>query len=332
MKEAKYYKKLKNNTVQCELCPHSCVIKDGDIGFCNVRKNENGKLYSLVYGKSISAQIDPIEKKPLYHFLPGSRTLSIGTVGCNLKCQFCQNWQTAQAKPDDFYVKDMLPGEIIKKAQENECKIISYTYNEPTVFFEYMIETAKLAKKAGIKNTMVSNGFISAKPLQELCQYLDAANIDLKSYDDAFYKKICKAHLNPVLDTLQYLHKKVWLEITNLIIPTLNDKPKNTQSLCKWIKENLSLNVPMHFSAFYPCYQLQNIPPTSPEILLKARRTALSMGFRHAYIGNIHSEEGNNTYCPDCNKLLIERYGFSVISNNLKNGKCPLNHKISGVF
>jgi len=333
MKQALYYKNLKETTVQCLLCPHNCVIKENNTGLCNVRKNIKGKLYSLVYGKSVSAQIDPIEKKPLYHFLPGSKALSIGTVGCNLKCKHCQNWQTSQAKPDEFFAKDFMPEEIIEQAINQGCQSVSYTYNEPTIFYEYMLDTAKLARKNKIKNTIVTNGFINQEPLKELCTYLDGVNCDLKSFEESFYKKICSARLSPVLETLKTLKKnKIWFEITNLIIPTLNDNMGKIKEMCSWIKKNLSTDNPIHFTAFYPCYKLQNLPPTSASVLMKARKIALELGFHYVYIGNVYSDEGNNTYCPKCGKLLIERYGFSIITNNLQNGKCSCGEQIPGIW
>lgn len=333
MKEALYYKKLKDNMVQCFLCPHNCVIKENNTGFCYVRKNIKGKLYSLVYGKTVSAQIDPIEKKPLYHFLPGSRAFSIGTVGCNLRCKHCQNWQTSQAKPGEFFTRGLLPEEIIDEAINQNCRSISYTYNEPTIFYEYMLDTAKLAKKKGIKNTMVTNGFIKQEPLQELCKYINGVNCDLKSFEDSFYKKICSARLPPVLETLKTLKKNnIWFEITNLIIPTLNDDFKKIKEMCVWIKKNLGVESPMHFTAFYPCYKLSDLPPTPSSILIKARKIALDLGFNYVYIGNVYAKEGNNTYCTKCGELLIERYGFSVLTNNIQKGKCSCGQKIAGVW
>lgn len=333
MKEASYYKKLKDETVQCVLCPKECVIKKDSYGFCNARKNINGKLYSVVYSNPCAVHIDPIEKKPLYHFLPGSKALSVGTIGCNLECKHCQNWTMSRAKPEEITIQNISPEEIVEIAIKNNCKIISYTYNEPTVFFEYMLDCAKIAKKKGLKNTIVSNGFINEEPLKELCKYIDGANIDLKAFNNKFYKDTCSAWLEPVLNSLKILkQKKVWLEVTNLIIPTLNDDLDEIKKMCIWIKENLGIDVPLHFTGFYPSYKLLNLPGTSPEILKKARKAALNIGIKYSYVGNVFAAEENNTYCPKCGKLLIERSGFDTIKNNIKNNKCSCGEKIEGVF
>ena len=333
MKEALYYNKVEKNTVQCRLCPHFCTIKEDKTGICKVRKNVQGKLYSLVYGKAVAAHIDPIEKKPLYHFFPGTSALSIGTVGCNLCCKHCQNWETSQAKPDDFFARNLQPEKIVEMAKESECTSIAYTYNEPTIFYEYMLDTAKLARKEGIKNVVVTNGFINSEPLQELCKYVDAVNCDLKSFEDSFYKKICGGKLEPVLETLKILHEhKIWIEIAVLIIPTLNDKPKMITKMCSWIKQNLGTTYPVHFSGFHPCYKLLDLEPTSTKILLQAREIALKVGLEYVYVGNVYSSEGNNTDCPKCHKILVERYGFSVLNNEIKDGKCGCGYEINGRF
>jgi len=334
MKEALFYKKLKNKIVQCQLCPRFCIIKPGERGKCRVRENQKGKLISLVYGKPCSLALDPIEKKPLYHFLPGQIALSIATVGCNLNCKHCQNWEISQANPEDVSSQETKPEDVIKEAKKNKVKIISYTFTEPTIFYEYMLDIAKLAKKQGIKNMIVSNGFINPEPLKQLCKYIDGANIDLKSIDNNFYKKICDARVKPVLESLKILkQEEVWVEITNLLIPTLNDKEKDIERLVGWIKNNLGAEVPVHFTAFYPTYQLSNLPRTSIETLKKARKQAKKAGLKYVYTGNIPDDEGDNTFCPKCKKLLIKRRLFSVIENNLKESKCPYcNEKIDGVW
>ncbi len=333
MKEASYYKKLNNDNVQCELCPRNCIIKEGDYGFCNARKNIDGTLYSIVYAKPCAMHIDPIEKKPLYHFMPGENALSIGTSGCNLECKHCQNWSMSRSKPEDFFVKEITPEQVVENAIDNNCKIIAYTYNEPTVFYEYMIECAKLAKKKGIKNVIVSNGFINQEPLKELCKYIDGANIDLKSFDNDFYKKITNSWIQPVLESLKILKKNnVWLEITMLIIPKLNDDPEKIKQMCNWIRDNLGKDVPLHFSAFYPCYKLLGYPPTKKETLLKARKITLETGLKYVYVGNVGPSDENNTHCYECNSIAIERLSFGVVKNNLKKGKCPCGENIPGVF
>ncbi len=332
MKEALYWKKEKS-LVHCVLCPRNCMIAEGRVGTCGVRKNKEGKLFSLVYAKPASIAIDPIEKKPFYHFMPGSSALSFGTVGCNLACQFCQNWTLSTSKPDDIEGggESVKPEEIVAMAKERGCKIIAYTYNEPTIFYEYMLDTAKLAKKAGIKNVIVSNGYIQQEPLKELCKYIDAANIDLKAFNEEFYSKYTGAKLQPVLETLKTLKKEgVWLEITNLVIPTLNDNFEEIEQMCKWIKENLGQTV-LHFSRFFPHHRLNKLPQTPPQTLDKARKIALKY-LNHVYVGNIQTD-ANNTYCPKCKKLLIERSWFAPSLNEIKNGKCPnCKKEISGVW
>ncbi len=333
-KEASWYKKLKDSTVQCFLCPRRCVIKENTKGFCGVRQNKKGKLYSLVYGKATAVQIDPVEKKPLYHFLPGSAAFSIGTVGCTLICQHCQNWTTSQAKPGKWHTYDLTPEEIVKKAVEEHCESIAYTYNEPTVFAEYALDTAKLAKKKGIKNIFVTNGFTNPESLKDICKHMDAANVDLKAFDNEFYKKYTGAWMEPILEALKtYQEKKVWLEITNLIIPQLNDDMEKISQMCAWIKENLGQDVPLHFSAFYPAYKLEDMPPTSAATLMEARKMAMKIGLHYVYIGNVITTAEENTICPKCKKLLIERSYFNIIQNNIKDEKCPYcRYKIAGVW
>ncbi len=335
-KEAMFYKVLdkEKKTVQCQLCPHLCVLEVGEIGKCRIRQNKNGKLVSLVYGRPCSLALDPIEKKPLYHFLPGEQALSIATPGCNLRCKHCQNWEISQQGPDKVRTLEVKPEEVVKEATKHNTKIISYTYTEPTIFYEYMLDTAKLAKKEGIKNTTVTNGFINPEPLKKLCEYLDASNIDLKSLDDEFYRRVCGGRVEPVLESIKLMKEKgVWIEITNLLIPGLNDSIKEISKLISWVRKNLGRGTPLHFTAFYPTYKLLNLPPTSLSTLRKARKIALSRGLKYVYTGNLSDEEGNNTYCPKCGKLLIKRRLFSVIENNIKKGECAFcNEKIPGVW
>ncbi len=330
MKEAQFFRKLKNDSVQCILCPKNCVIKPDEFGKCNIRKNINGTLYSFVYGKPITIHVDPIEKKPLYHFYPGSKVFSIGTIGCNLKCRNCQNSDIAFANPESTILKDYSPKEIIESVKNSGCKIIAYTYTEPTIAYEYILDIAKLAKKNGIKNIMVSNGFINEDPLNNLCEYMDAANIDLKSFSNDFYKENCDGKLKPVLNSLKILKdKKVWLEITNLIVPGKNDDPKEIEKMAKWIKDNLGENVPLHFSRFFPMYKMQDVEMTPIETLKKAYDIA-KKHLNYVYIGNLVTEE-TNTFCPKCKKQIITRdYDFII---NMKDGKCEFcNEKIDGIF
>lgn len=327
MKQALFYKK-EGDSIQCELCPHNCIIKQDKKGICGVRKNIKGKLFSLSYGKPCAMHVDAIEKKPLYHFLPNSKTYSIGTVGCNLNCDFCQNYQISRANPEDHDFQEVKPEQIVKLAINNKCNSISYTYTEPTIFYEYVLETAKLAKKKNIKNIIVSNGFINEKPLLELCKYIDAANIDLKSFNDGFYKKSCGAFLSPVLDSLKILKEnKIWIEITNLVIPGLNDNPKDFEKMCKWINTELGKQTPLHLSRFYPYYKLNYIQPTSMQTLKKLSKIAKDY-LDYVYIGNLLTDKESNTYCNHCQALLIEREGFNFLKNNIKGGTCKDCKKI----
>ena len=332
LKEAKYYRKLENKEVQCLLCPRRCIIPPAKRGFCGVRKNINGKLYSLVYGKPCAVHIDPIEKKPLFHFYPKSKAFSIATAGCNLRCKFCQNWHISQARPEETINYNLPPAKLIEEVKKSGCSIIAYTYTEPTIFYEYMLETAKLAHQNGIKNIMHSAGFINPEPLRELCKYLDAANVDLKGFSDEYYRKTCAGSLQPVLESLKTIKKEgVWLEVTNLIIPGLNDNPEEIKEMCIWIKKNLGEDTPLHFSRFYPTYKLKNLFPTPVESLEKAREIALNVGLKYVYIGNVPGHSGEITYCPKCGKVLVRRIGYRILENNIVDGKCKFcGEKIPG--
>ncbi len=320
-------------TVQCELCPNGCVLENGRHSRCRARMNKDGTLYSLVYGKPCAVHVDPIEKKPFNHFLPGTTAFSIATAGCVLSCKFCQNWQISQAKPEDTDTVDLPPDAVVRQAILYGCKSVTYTYTEPTVFYEYMYDTAFIAKKYGVKNTMHSCGYMNEKPLRKLSKYLDAADIDLKGFTEDFYSTVCNGSLKPVLNSLVVLKDEgVWLEITNLVISTLNDDMKTVREMCKWILKNLGPDVPVHFSRFVPNYKLTNLPPTPIETLTEARKTAMDAGLKFVYIGNIR-HEGESTFCPKCRKLLIERVGFFVKQNNMANGKCKFcNTSIPGVW
>src|SRR3989344_4002025 len=329
MKEALYYKKLKNNNVQCTLCPHFCVIKERNRGECKVRENKSGKLYSLVYSKPCSIAVDPVEKKPLFHFLPGSKTFSIGTAGCNLKCLFCQNFSTSQVEPEKVKSINLEPEKVVEQAIKNDCKTIAYTYNEPTVFYEYVIDTAKIAKKKGLKNIIVSNGYINEEPLKRLAMFIDGANIDLKSFNEEFYKEV-GGELESVLKSLKIL-KKNWLEITNLVIPSRNDDLKEIEEMCEWIVKNLGKSVPLHFSRFFPNYLMENISITPLETLKKAKEVAEKY-LNYVYIWNISTLKDENTYCKKCKKIVIERIGFSIRKNELKKGVCECGNLVEGVW
>jgi pyruvate formate lyase activating enzyme len=331
MKEALFYEK-KDSILQCHICPHNCIIAEKQRGFCGVRENQNGKLYSIAYGRPVSVCIDPIEKKPLFHFLPGSKVYSFGTVGCNLRCKHCQNWQISQEK--EIIGEKLTPEEIVENALKENCEGIAYTYTEPTVFYEYVYDTARLARKKDLKNIIVTNGYINQEPLKKLYRYIDAANVDLKGFTEKFYREITSSNLAPVLETIKTISKMktCYLEITNLIIPTLNDDMKTIKEMCVWIKENVGENVPLHFSRFFPFYKLEHLPPTPAETLEKARKIALETGLKFVYVGNILLKDSENTYCPKCKELLIERIGFKITKNNIKEGKCSCGENIPGVW
>lgn len=332
-KEALYYQKLDNKRVGCLLCPRKCIIANNKRGFCKVRENRDGVLYSLVYAKPCAMHIDPIEKKPLFHVLPGTRSFSIATVGCNLQCKFCQNWQISQASPEEVPYEDVPPGKIVMLADTNNCPSIAYTYTEPTIFFEYMLDTARLAHQAGVMNVMHSCGFINEEPLRQLCRYMDAANIDLKG-SDKFYNQFCLGNREDVLRTLRILKEEgVWVEITYLLIPTLNDSSDYIKETCLWIKENLGADTPLHISRFWPMYKLKNISPTPISALKDAYNIAVSAGLNYVYIGNIPGNKGESTYCPSCKKLLVQRLGYNVVENNIEDGKCKYCHReIAGIW
>jgi pyruvate formate lyase activating enzyme len=315
---ALYWKSLVSSRVQCELCPRKCVIPPGKRGICQVRENRDGKLYTLVYSLPCAVHADPIEKKPLFHVLPGTKSFSIATAGCNLQCKFCQNWNISRFRPEDTDNYYLPPEEVVKMAERNGCSSIAYTYSEPTIFYEYMLATAKLAHKSGLMNVMHSAGYINEEPLRVLCKHLDAANIDLKAFTDEFYRQLTGGHLAPVLRTLKILKEEgVHTEITTLIIPTKNDSPEEIRKMCKWIADNLGEEVPLHFSRFWPQYKLANLSPTPIKTLETAKGIAREEGLKYVYIGNVPGHKGENTYCPHCYKLLVRRIGYQVWDNNL---------------
>ena len=320
--------------IQCQLCPRQCLVPEGRRGFCGVRENRGGKYYSLVYGNPCAVHVDPIEKKPFYHLLPASTSFSIATAGCNLRCKFCQNWEISQARPEDTYNLDVSPEKVVAMAKKVGARSIAYTYVEPTIFFEYMIDTARLAKKEGILNVYHSNGFINPEPLKELAKFLDAANIDLKGYTEEFYSNMSQGRLAPVLQTLKLLRELgVHLEITHLVIPTQNDDAEGVRKMCAWIKADLGAATPVHFSRFYPLYKLRNLPPTPVSTLEKNRKIAMEEGLEYVYIGNVPGHEGERTYCPKCQKLLIGRRGYTISAVHLNKGKCQFCGKtIPGIW
>ena len=310
--------------VQCELCPKSCLIEPGQSGECRVRINIDGVLRTVVYGYPCSINIDPIEKKPLSHFLPGTGILSIATVGCNLHCLNCQNWAISQANPEDVPASFWPPERLVALAKRFNCPSLAYTYTDPIIYYEYAYDTAKLAKEADIRNVLVTAGYINPEPWKKLLEYVDAANMDLKGITEEFYQKICSATLKPVQEALVLAKAAgVLVEVTNLVIPTLNDKPEQIRQLVRWIKTNIGGETPLHFSGFTPQYKMQHLPPTSARTLETAREIAMAEGLSFVYIGNVQSKQGQNTYCPGCKKLLIERSGYTILQNRLKDGQCP---------
>jgi len=327
MKEAYLYKKLKDKKVQCRNCAHFCVIEPRKRGKCGVRENIDGKLHALNYGKAIAVNIDPIEKKPFFHFLPGSQSLSIATVGCNFCCLNCQNWDISQSFKGvkEIPGEDLAPEEIVKLAIKNNLPSISYTYTEPTIFLEYALDTMKLAKKAGLKNNFVSNGFMSEESAKLVIPYLDANNIDIKGFSDEFYQENCGGRLQPVLDTAKLMKKSgVWVEITTLVIPTLSDSEEMFRKLAKWIFENLGPETPWHVSQFCGAisWKLQHLPDTPVETLEKAWKIGKKVGLKYVYTGNVPGHQAENTYCPKCGEIAINRMNY-IIHRHDKAGKCP---------
>ena len=320
--------------VQCELCPKGCLIGPGQSGECRVRVNLDGVLHSVVYGYPCSASIDPVEKKPVFHFLPGTPILSIATVGCNLHCKNCQNWEISQANPEDSLASACPPEKVVALARQHQCPSIAYTYTDPVVYYEYAYDTAKLAKEAGIRSVLVTAAYINEPPWRDLLQYIAVARIDLKSVSDAFYREVCSATLQPVQNALVVAKSMgVHVEVINLIIPTLNDKPEEIRNLARWVRANLGKETPLHFDGFTPMYKMRHLPPTSLQALESARDIAVSEGLEYVYIGNRQSENGANTYCPHCQKLLIQRVGFTVLQNRLKDGHCPdCGQEIYGIW
>ncbi|MCF7884938.1 MAG: AmmeMemoRadiSam system radical SAM enzyme [Candidatus Marinimicrobia bacterium] len=332
IREAKYYNKLNNNIVECLLCPNKCLLREGVRGDCRVRINQNGQLKTLVYGRLCSLNNDPIEKKPLYHFLPGEKAISIATPGCNLRCKFCQNHSISQTRPEDISTKYISSEKLISTANQYNSPIIAYTYSEPTIFYEYMYDTARI--ESDLKHVMISAGFIEEKPLKELCQVLDGIKIDLKSFSDKFYRDLVSGRLDPILRTLKTIHESnTWLEIVYLVIPTHNDNMDEIKQMCDWILKNLGPDVPLHFTRFHSSYLMKNLPPTPLKTLNNAYRVAREAGLHYVYIGNVPDHKGANTFCPQCGKELITRRGFLVGGNQLKDGKCPeCGTEIAGVW
>ena len=336
MKEALLYDKLEKDRVYCYLCQFHCKIAEGKRGICGVRENRDGTLYTLVYDRVVSRAVDPIEKKPLFNFMPGSTSYSIATVGCNFRCLHCQNYEISQMprhKEARIIGEKVTPAEIVEEAGRYNCKSISYTYTEPTIFFELAYDTARLAHDKGIKNVFVSNGYMTKEMLDMIDGYLDGINVDLKAFTEEHYKKVCGAKLQGVLDSLKYIKKLgIWLEVTTLVIPGYNDSDDSFQNIAQFIKNELGEEVPWHVTAFYPTYKLLDAPRTSAETLRRARNIGQMAGLRYVYEGDIPGEGGENTYCYQCGEILIERYGYRIIKNSVVNNSCPkCNSHVDGI-
>jgi len=334
--EARHWQKLDEQRVRCQLCPKHCQVADRERGYCGVRENRQGVYYTLVYGEVCAYNPDPIEKKPLFHYLPGTRAFSIATAGCNMECKYCQNWDISQFRPEQLakHTTHMPPEEIVRRAKTSGCPTIAYTYSEPVVFFELMYDTAVKGRKAGLGSVMITNGFIERKPMEELCGVLTAVKVDFKAFSEEFYQNICSGHLQPVLDTLQLVHSKgVWLELVVLVVPSLNDSDDEFKRMSRWVLKNLGPDVPIHFSRFHGMYKLKNLPPTPVSTLERARRIAMDTGLHYVYLGNVSPHPAENTYCPGCGKEIISRFGFIVAANRLVDGRCPnCGREIPGVW
>jgi len=309
--------------VMCRICPNECVLKEGELSDCKNRIVKNSVLQTMAYGNPCAVNIDPVEKKPLYHFKPGTKALSIATAGCNLACLNCQNWTISQTSPDKTTNAELMPDKVVELALKNGSESIAYTYSEPVTFYEYMYETSVLAKEAGINNIVVSNGYINSEPLKQLCSVASAANIDLKAFSDKTYLKLTGAKLQPVLDSLlQYREEGVWLEITNLVIPGWTDNFDEIKNMCSWLYSNGLKDTPLHFSRFQPLYKLEQLPPTPVSVLEKARKVAIDEGIQYVYIGNVPSSDATDTICPGCKSRVVERKGYTITGYSIKDGKC----------
>jgi pyruvate formate lyase activating enzyme len=334
-KEALWWEPTANNKILCTLCPRYCRIGPDQSGFCFIRKNQNGKLITTGYGHPTGFAVDPIEKKPLSHFLPGSTILSFGTAGCNLGCRFCQNWSISKAKLDDLEALTMSPDQVVKLAQKHLTPSVAYTYNDPTIFGEYVIDISKLAREEGLRSVMVTAGYIDKNARKDVYKYIDAANVDLKAFTDRFYHKLTYSHLADVLDTLIWLKNEtdIWIEITTLLIPDENDSEEEIKLMCEWILNNLGEDVPLHFTAFHPDFKLVNKIRTPESTLKMARNIAIEQGIKYCYLGNIFDQEGQTTVCPQCKSSLISRDWHSIVSNNMDGNKCyKCGTQIAGIF
>lgn len=324
LKPARMWKRLEGGAVRCLLCPNACELGKGERGVCRARQNINGELYTLVYSRIVAEHVDPIEKKPLYHFLPGSTAYSVATGGCNLSCAFCQNWQISQADPNQLEAEQITPADICTRAKRAGSPVIAFTYNEPTVQFEYVLDASAEARRRGLRSVIISNGYIMPEAGRMLARGLDAIKIDLKAFTERFYAEICGGRLSAVKDNLVSLHAAgKWIELVVLVIPTLNDSPAEIKAMASWVRKNLSADVPMHFTRFHAMYRLQNLPPTPIATLERCREIARAEGIRYAYVGNVPGHRWENTYCHSCGAMIIRRSGFMSVSSMVRSGRCP---------
>ena len=332
-KEALFYEKTPRG-VQCQICPNECNIREGETGDCRNRINHNGILYTIAYGDPCVVNVDPVEKKPLLHFLPESKCFSIATAGCNLACLNCQNWTISQKSPMETENIDLPPEKVVSSCIQSGCLSVAYTYSEPITYYEYTYDTSVIAHQQGIRNILVSAGYINPEPLRKLCKVIDAANIDLKSFSNEIYLKLNGGKLHPVLNTLKTLKDEgVWLEITNLVIPSWNDDPDMVKRMCNWLYENGFEDTPLHFSRFFPMYKLLQLPPTPVNVLKNAREIAIKEGLKYVYVGNVPELDMENTICPKCHKVVIKRRGYRIMENHIKDGKCEFcGGEIAGVW
>ncbi len=332
--EAKFYQKLPSRKIKCNLCPRNCPVKDGERGHCGVRENRGGVFYSLVYSRVCAAHVDPIEKKPLFHYLPGTTAFSIATAGCNVNCKFCQNWSLSQSRPEEVPAEYAPPLSVAELAQQYNCPTIAFTYSDPVVFAEYLMDTADAGHAAGIRSVVVSNGYIQQEALKSAYGKADAVKIDLKSFSESYYRRVVNGHLKPVLDTLVTLRTMdKWTEIVYLVLPALNDSDQELRGLAQWIKTNLGADVPLHFSQYHPEHLLKNLPVTPLSTLERAKAIADAEGLHYVYIGNIPGHPAQNTYCPNCRKMLVERAGFAAGQMLIRNNCCPFcQQPIPGIW
>jgi len=322
--EAKFYEKQPHKKIKCKLCPRECVIDDRERGYCGARENRGGTYFTLVHSRVVSAHIDPIEKKPFFHYYPGTLAFSVATAGCNVNCKMCQNWEISQVRPEQVRAIYLPPKDLAELAKRYGCPSLAYTYSEPVIFYEYLVDAADAGHAVGIKSAVVTGGYIQGEPLQKLCQHVDAIKVDLKAFSEKYYREIVNGELKPVLDALVTMRKlKMWSEIVYLVIPTLNDSDQEFKALARWVKSELGPDVPLHFSRFHPDYLLKNLPPTPLNTLERAKAIADSEGLHYVYLGNVPGHPAESTYCPKCKRLVVERVGFTVKSIRLRKGKCP---------